>query len=79
MNTQMPEIPVLDFSDKFIIPGMCDMHVHAPRYGFRGLGMLLDCNSEWETWFDRYSFPEESRYAIWNMQTKLMAALLTIC
>ena len=57
------EIPVLDFSDKFIIPGMCDMHVHAPQYGFRGLGMLLDCNSEWETWFDRYSFPEESRYA----------------
>ena len=56
-------IPVFDFSDKFIIPGMCDMHVHAPQYGFRGLGMLLDCNSEWETWFDRYSFPEESRYA----------------
>ena len=57
------EIPVIDYKDKFIIPGMCDMHVHAPQYGFRGIGMLLDCNSEWETWFDKYSFPEESRYA----------------
>lgn len=28
------EIPVLDFSDKFIIPGMCDMHVHAPSVWF---------------------------------------------
>lgn len=57
------DIPVLDYSDKFIVPGMADMHVHASQYGFRGIGMLLDCNSEWETWFDRYSFPEESRFA----------------
>lgn len=57
------DIPVFDYSNKFIIPGMCDMHVHASQYGFRGIGMLLDCNSEWETWFDRYSFPEESRFA----------------
>lgn len=57
------DIPVIDYKDKFIIPGMCDMHVHAPQYGFRGMGMLLDCNSEWETWFNQYSFPEESRYS----------------
>lgn len=55
-------IPVIDYKDKFIIPGMCDMHLHAPQYGFRGIGMLLDSDSEWETWFDTYSFPEESRY-----------------
>lgn len=56
-------IEVKDYTDKFIIPGMCDMHVHAPQYGFRGIGMLLDTNSEWETWFEKYSFPEESKYA----------------
>ena len=56
-------IRVYDYTDKFIVPGMADMHVHASQYGFRGIGMLLDCNSEWETWFDRYSFPEESRFA----------------
>ncbi len=57
------DIPVMDYTDHFIFPGMSDMHVHASQYGFRGIGMLLECNSEWETWFDRYSFPEESRYA----------------
>ncbi len=57
------DIPVINYEDKFIIPGMCDMHLHAPQYGFRGTGMLLDSDSEWETWFDTYSFPEESRYS----------------
>lgn len=56
------DIKVYDYTDKFILPGMCDMHVHAPQYGFRGMGMLLENNSEWETWFKRYSLPEESRY-----------------
>ena len=46
-------IRVYDYTDKFIVPGMADMHVHASQYGFRGIGMLLDCHSEWETWFDR--------------------------
>lgn len=63
---QLPEeykdIKVYDYTDKFIIPGMCDMHVHAPQYGFRGIGMLLENNSEWQTWFEKYSLPEESRY-----------------
>ena len=50
---QLPEeykdIKVIDYTDKFIIPGMCDMHLHAPQYGYRGLGMLLDGQSEWNT------------------------------
>ena len=64
---QLPEeykdINVIDYSDRFIIPGMCDMHLHAPQYGYRGLGMLLDGDSEWNTWFERYCFPEEVKYA----------------
>jgi len=51
--------PVTDYSDCIIIPGLCDLHVHAPQYAFRGLGMdmeLLD-------WLNTYTFPEESKYA----------------
>ena len=59
---QYKAIKVYDYTDKFIVPGMCDMHVHAPQYGFRGMGMLLENDSEWETWFEKYSFPEESKY-----------------
>ena len=41
--------------------------------------MLLDCNSEWETWFDQYSFPEEKPdILIYLMQKKAsMDALRT--
>lgn len=52
-------LPLTDFGDKLIIPGMTDLHVHAPQFAFRGLGMdmeLLD-------WLNTYTFPEESKYA----------------
>jgi len=53
------EIPVEDIGDSLIIPGLVDLHVHAPQYAFRGLGMdreLLD-------WLQTYAFPEEAKYA----------------
>src|SRR5660397_117133 len=51
------EIPVEDKGDSLIIPGLVDLHVHAPQYAFRGLGMdreLLD-------WLQTYAFPEEAK------------------
>ncbi|MBR4309301.1 MAG: amidohydrolase family protein [Oscillospiraceae bacterium] len=51
--------PVTDLGDQIIIPGLSDLHVHAPQFSFRGLGMdmeLLD-------WLNTYTFPEESKYA----------------
>ena len=56
------DIPVFDYSNKLIIPGMADIHQHAPQYGFRGLGMALDLDNNWNTWFEQYSLPEESHY-----------------
>ena len=32
-------LPFRDFSGQMIIPGLCDLHTHAPQYAFRGLGM----------------------------------------
>lgn len=52
------DLPVTDYGDKIIIPGLTDLHVHAPQFSFRGLGMdmeLLD-------WLNTYTFPEESKY-----------------
>lgn len=51
--------PVKDYSNCLIVPGMTDLHVHAPQYTFRGIGMdcqLLD-------WLRKYTFPEEANYA----------------
>ena len=52
-------LPLRDESGRLILPGMVDLHIHAPQFAFRGLGMdmeLLD-------WLKAYTFPEESRYA----------------
>ena len=61
--TKVPEkfkgLPIIDYSNHMIIPGLCDLHTHASQYSFRGLGMdmeLLD-------WLDNYTFPEESKYS----------------
>lgn len=58
---QYRDIPVKDYGSHVIIPGLCDMHLHAPQYGFRGLGRNIDADG-WGTWFDIYAFPEESHY-----------------
>jgi guanine deaminase len=61
---ELPErfrnIPITDYSGKIIIPGMCDIHIHAPQYGFRGLGKNREDPAS--NWFYSYAFPEESRY-----------------
>lgn len=38
---------------------MVDLHIHAPQYSFRGMGM--DC--ELLEWLNAYTFPEEAKYA----------------
>lgn len=52
------DIEVRDYGNQIIVPGMADLHVHAPQYTFRGVGMdkeLLD-------WLNTYTFPEEGKY-----------------
>lgn len=51
-------LPLKDWGDCLIIPGLIDLHLHAPQYTFRGLGMdmeLLD-------WLNTNTFPEEAKY-----------------
>ncbi len=50
---------IVDCTGKLVIPGMADLHTHAPQYAFRGTAM--DC--ELLDWLQKYAFPEESRYA----------------
>lgn len=59
---ELPEkydsLPCYDYGDKLIIPGLVDLHIHAPQYSFRGLGTdreLLD-------WLEMYAFAEETKY-----------------
>lgn len=55
---QYADLPLTDFGDRILIPGLSDLHIHAPQFSFRGLGMdmeLLD-------WLNVHTFPEESKY-----------------
>lgn len=58
---QHRKTPVFDTHGKFVLPGMCDVHIHASQYPFQGIGQNIE-NCEWNTWFDRYAFPDESRF-----------------
>lgn len=52
-------LEVFDCADRLILPGLVDLHTHAPQFALRGTGM--DC--ELMDWLQRYAFPEEARYA----------------
>ena len=51
-------LPLHDYGDAMIFPGMADLHVHAPQYAFRGMCMDLELMD----WLNRYTFPEEEKY-----------------
>lgn len=50
--------PVKDYGDRIIMPGLTDLHVHAPQYAFCGSGMDLELLD----WLNTYTFPEEAKY-----------------
>lgn len=50
--------PLTDYGDDIIIPGLVDLHVHAPQYAFRGLGMDLELLD----WLNTNTFPQEAKY-----------------
>lgn len=51
--------PFYDYEDKIVIPGLVDLHVHAPQYAFRGLGMDLELID----WLNTHTFIEEAKYS----------------
>lgn len=60
--SKLPEkyqnLPITDCGDDLILPGMTDLHLHAPQYTFRGLGMDLELLD----WLKTHTFPEEAKY-----------------
>lgn len=52
-------LPYKDCKENLIIPGLTDLHLHAPQYTFRGLGMDLELLD----WLNTNTFPEEANYA----------------
>ncbi len=55
---QYAGLPVEDYGQRLVVPGLTDLHVHAPQYGFRSLGMDLELLE----WLNTRTFPEEAKY-----------------
>ena len=51
------DLPLLDFGNRLILPGLVDLHLHAPQFAYRGLGMDLELLD----WLNTNTFPEESK------------------
>lgn len=63
---------VTDHGNKLIIPAFSDLHMHAPQYTQRGIGMdclLFD-------WLNNYTFPQESNYRDINYAKSVYARLV---
>ena len=52
------DLPLLDFGDRLIIPGLVDLHLHGPQFAYRGLGMDLELLD----WLNTHTFPEEAKF-----------------
>lgn len=59
LPAEYKDIPVEDKTGKLIIPGLVDLHLHAPQYAFRSLGMDLELLE----WLESRAFKEEAKYA----------------
>lgn len=62
-------LPLTDYGDTLIIPGLTDLHTHAPQYTFCGLGMDLELLD----WLEAYTFPEEAKYCDANYADRAYA------
>lgn len=59
---ELPEaygsLPLEDYGNRLIIPGFVDMHIHAPQYLQRGLGM----SKQLLEWLSDYTFQLEQKF-----------------
>lgn len=58
LPAEYAELELIDCGDNLILPGMVDLHIHAPQYAFRGTSMDLELME----WLGSYTFPEEEKY-----------------
>ncbi len=52
------DVPIVDHSDKLLIPGMIDCHVHYPQ-----IDMIASAGDQLLDWLENYTFPAEARFS----------------
>lgn len=52
-------LPLTDYGGRLVIPAAYDLHLHAPQYAYRGIGMDLELID----WLNACAYPEEAKFA----------------
>ena len=58
VSSSRPDTEIIETGHSLIIPGLSDLHLHAPQYAFCGLYM----DEELLEWLNAHTFPEEAKY-----------------
>lgn len=66
------KVKVTDYKNSLIIPGLVDLHLHAPQFPNIGLGL----DKELIPWLETYTFPEESKYDDIEYSKKVYSKLI---
>jgi guanine deaminase len=69
---QYKKLPLIDHSGSLVIPGLVDLHTHAPQFAFSGLGMDLELLE----WLSTNAFPEEAKYSDPSYARKAYSAVV---
>lgn len=59
LDSKYSALRIYDYGYDLVIPGLVDLHTHAPQFGFRGTALDLELMD----WLNRYTFPEESKFS----------------
>lgn len=69
---QYSQLELIDYTGKLIIPGLIDIHVHAPQYRFRSSGLSLELLD----WLNTYTFLEESKFKNEDYAKKIYSSFI---
>lgn len=59
LPSKYAELSCTDYKDCLIVPGLIDLHTHAPQYPNRSLGLDMELLK----WLELNTFPQEAKYA----------------
>ncbi|KRM12764.1 guanine deaminase [Paucilactobacillus suebicus] len=59
-------------SDEYLLPGLIDLHVHAPQWAQAGLALDKPLNE----WLNTYTFPLESKFSDLNFSRRVYSQLV---
>ncbi len=59
LPSQYENVPTKEYENQIILPGLVDLHVHAPQYAFKGTGMDLELLD----WLNTFTFVEEAKFS----------------